>query len=211
MAQDGVRDALFAVGMDTGLPQVIPQRPAGLVLGVKVDSELAAGMRPAGVDVTEYADLAGLIAAVLGGAPVPDAVLAWALVGRRRVGRVSKAGGEARQAERAVGRVLGVIQEFLAVGVLADARLLVMTRGAAAVLPGEDVADLAGAAVAGLVRSAQSENPGRLVLAHLPADAAAAAGAARDRTDLAGAVGGCRCGCGWRGPAGAGGGGAGVG
>ncbi|WP_439330694.1 SDR family NAD(P)-dependent oxidoreductase [Mycobacterium scrofulaceum] len=41
--------------------------------------------------------------------------------------------------------------------------LVVLTRGAVA-LPGEDVADLAGAAVWGLVRSAQAENPGRIVL-----------------------------------------------
>ncbi|MFZ1177828.1 MAG: type I polyketide synthase, partial [Mycobacterium sp.] len=41
--------------------------------------------------------------------------------------------------------------------------LVVATRGAAA-LPGEDIADLAGAAVWGLVRSAQTEHPGRIVL-----------------------------------------------
>ncbi|MGC2654972.1 MAG: SDR family NAD(P)-dependent oxidoreductase, partial [Mycobacterium sp.] len=41
--------------------------------------------------------------------------------------------------------------------------LLVATRGAVA-LPGEDVVDLAGAAVWGLVRSAQTEHPGRIVL-----------------------------------------------
>ncbi|HYX98916.1 MAG TPA: polyketide synthase dehydratase domain-containing protein, partial [Mycobacterium sp.] len=41
--------------------------------------------------------------------------------------------------------------------------LLVSTRGAVA-LPGEDVADLAGAAVWGLVRAAQTEHPGRIVL-----------------------------------------------
>ncbi|CAM2919179.1 type I polyketide synthase [Mycobacterium intermedium] len=41
--------------------------------------------------------------------------------------------------------------------------LVVATRGAVA-LPGEDVTDLAGAAVWGLVRSAQTENPGRFVL-----------------------------------------------
>src|SRR5271166_5896523 len=41
--------------------------------------------------------------------------------------------------------------------------LLVATRGAVA-LPGEDVTDLAGAAVWGLVRSAQTEHPGRIVL-----------------------------------------------
>ena len=41
--------------------------------------------------------------------------------------------------------------------------LAVLTRGAVA-LPGEDVSDLAGAAVWGLVRSAQAEHPGRAVL-----------------------------------------------
>ncbi len=42
-------------------------------------------------------------------------------------------------------------------------KLVVSTHGAAA-LPGEDVTDLAGAAVWGLVRSAQTEHPGRIVL-----------------------------------------------
>ena len=41
--------------------------------------------------------------------------------------------------------------------------LVVLTRGAVE-LPGEDVSDLAGAAVWGLVRSAQAEHPGRIVL-----------------------------------------------
>ncbi|MGA8327758.1 MAG: SDR family NAD(P)-dependent oxidoreductase, partial [Mycobacterium sp.] len=41
--------------------------------------------------------------------------------------------------------------------------LVVSTRGAVG-LPGEDVSDLAGAAVWGLVRSAQTEHPGRIVL-----------------------------------------------
>ena len=52
--------------------------------------------------------------------------------------------------------------------------LLVVTRGAVA-LPGEDVNDLAGSAVWGLVRAAQTENPGRIVLADVdgPLDASA--------------------------------------
>jgi polyketide synthase 12 len=41
--------------------------------------------------------------------------------------------------------------------------LVVATRGSVA-LPGEDITDLAGAAVWGLVRSAQTEHPGRIVL-----------------------------------------------
>ncbi|MFF5587887.1 type I polyketide synthase [Streptomyces hygroscopicus] len=46
----------------------------------------------------------------------------------------------------------------------ADARLVVVTQGAVDVGDGVGVRDLAGAAVWGLVRSAQAENPGRLVL-----------------------------------------------
>jgi acyl transferase domain-containing protein/NADPH:quinone reductase-like Zn-dependent oxidoreductase/acyl carrier protein len=56
---------------------------------------------------------------------------------------------------------LGVLQSWLA----GDAAgvLVVLTRGAVG-LAGEDVTDLAGAAVWGLVRSAQAEQPGRVVL-----------------------------------------------
>ncbi|MEV0335651.1 SDR family NAD(P)-dependent oxidoreductase [Nocardia sp. NPDC050717] len=62
-----------------------------------------------------------------------------------------------------VARVLGVVQEWLREDRFASSRLVVATRGAVA-LPGEDVTDLAGAAVWGLVRSAQSENPDRIHL-----------------------------------------------
>ena len=132
---------------------------------------LRAGLVPAGADTVRYADVAGLVGAVAAGEPAPDVVLVCA-------GPEDGPGdgGVAGVAERMVGRVLGVVQEFLAAKVLGDARLVVLTRAAAAVLPGEGVADLGGAAVAGLVRSAQSENPGRLVLADLPAEVPATSG-----------------------------------
>jgi polyketide synthase 12 len=57
--------------------------------------------------------------------------------------------------------VLPVLQSWLARE--GAGTLVVSTRGAMA-LPGEDVTDLAGAAVWGLVRSAQTEHPGRIVL-----------------------------------------------
>ena len=58
-------------------------------------------------------------------------------------------------------RVLERVQAHLAE---ASGTLVVLTRGAVA-LTGEDVTDLAGAAVWGLVRAAQNEQPGRIVVA----------------------------------------------
>nr|WLD25869.1 turonicin A polyketide synthase subunit TurHH [Streptomyces sp.] len=62
------------------------------------------------------------------------------------------------------GRVLTVLRQWLADDRFTDSRLLVLTRGAVAAVPGEGPTDLVHAPVWGLVRSAQSENPGRIVL-----------------------------------------------
>ncbi|MFC9293567.1 SDR family NAD(P)-dependent oxidoreductase [Streptomyces sp. NPDC057011] len=70
-------------------------------------------------------------------------------------------------------RVLRLVQEFLSDGRFADSRMAVVTSGAVAALPGEDVTDLDAAPVWGLVRSVQSEHPDRLVLIDLDAAAAA--------------------------------------
>ncbi|MGW1056154.1 SDR family NAD(P)-dependent oxidoreductase [Streptomyces sp. NPDC002521] len=64
----------------------------------------------------------------------------------------------------AVHRMLATLQEFLRDERFAMSRLLVLTAGAVTP-PGEDVADLSGAAVWGLVRSAQTETPDRIVIA----------------------------------------------
>ncbi|GLZ36477.1 type I polyketide synthase [Actinokineospora sp. NBRC 105648] len=55
-------------------------------------------------------------------------------------------------------------QEVLALLQRDDAPLVLVSRGAVAALPGDDISDLDAAASWGLVRSAQSENPGRVVL-----------------------------------------------
>ncbi|WP_411041461.1 SDR family NAD(P)-dependent oxidoreductase [Streptomyces collinus] len=73
-------------------------------------------------------------------------------------------GTDASAVHAATHRVLTALQTWLTDDRFADSTLLVHTRGAVA-LDGEDVTDLAGAAVWGLVRSAQSEHPGRIVLA----------------------------------------------
>ncbi|MGI5500428.1 SDR family NAD(P)-dependent oxidoreductase [Lentzea sp. CA-135723] len=63
----------------------------------------------------------------------------------------------------AVHQALASVRAWLAEDRPAE-RLVFVTREAVAVKPGDDVTDLVGAAVRGLVRSAQSENPGRFVL-----------------------------------------------
>ncbi|WP_435874606.1 type I polyketide synthase, partial [Nocardia vinacea] len=62
-----------------------------------------------------------------------------------------------------VARILAVVQAWLEQDRFAVSTLLIATHGAIA-LPDEDLTDLAGAAVWGLVRTAQTENPGRIVL-----------------------------------------------
>ncbi|UBI35054.1 SDR family NAD(P)-dependent oxidoreductase [Streptomyces mobaraensis] len=72
-------------------------------------------------------------------------------------------GDEAGAARERTHRMLADLQSWLADERFAGSTLVVVTRGAAPAGGGE-VTDLAGAAVGGLVRSAQAENPGRIVL-----------------------------------------------
>ncbi|SCF22826.1 polyketide synthase 12, partial [Micromonospora haikouensis] len=109
-------------------------------------------------DVPAYADVPALVAAVEVGQPAPAFVLL----------PVAAAGTSVPGAVRdVVADVLGVVQGWLAADVLADSRLVVVTRGAVVVRDEDGVVDLAGAAVWGLLRSAQSEHPDRIVLADL--------------------------------------------
>ncbi|MFD9128052.1 type I polyketide synthase, partial [Kitasatospora sp. NPDC059571] len=114
---------------------------------------------------------AGLAAAVRAGAEAPHTVVAL-LTGPA----AGEPGAEdpPGAAHEVAARALALVQQWLAEDALADARLVLATRGAVAVHPGEDVTDLAAATVWGLVRSAQSEHPGRLVLADLDEDPASA-------------------------------------
>ncbi|MGW5697241.1 SDR family NAD(P)-dependent oxidoreductase, partial [Streptomyces asiaticus] len=64
----------------------------------------------------------------------------------------------------AVCRALAAVRRWLADERCARSRLAVLTRGAMATAPGESVEDLGGAAVWGLLRSAQAEHPDRFVL-----------------------------------------------
>ncbi|MBC3841106.1 zinc-binding dehydrogenase [Streptacidiphilus sp. 4-A2] len=71
------------------------------------------------------------------------------------------------RARAAVHHLLALAQEWLADERFAAARLVVVTRGAVAAAAGESVRDLVHAPLWGLLRSAQTENPDRFVLADL--------------------------------------------
>ncbi|WP_255956153.1 type I polyketide synthase, partial [Streptomyces odontomachi] len=89
--------------------------------------------------------------------------------------------------------VLDTLRTFLADETTADVSLLITTRGAVTV-GGEPVTDLASAAVRGLVRSAQAEYPGRVVLVDVDGAAesygalAAALGAGEPESAVRGGV-----------------------
>ena len=107
-----------------------------------------------------FADLGGLERALADGAVVPDVVVASV-----ESGGAGDVAGAARSV--AVG-ALGLVQGWLASEWLGGARLVVVTRGAVAV--GGGVPDVVQAGVWGLVRSAQSEHPGRFVLVDLDSE-----------------------------------------
>ena len=169
-AGTGAGEALFSVDW-VPVPPGPPGPAAAAVIGPD-QLGLARGLTAAGITVRAYPGLAALAAAAAAGDPVPDLVLTGATADSPDgVDGVDGGpdGGVAGRARLVAGRVLVLVQEWLAEDRLAAARLVIVTRGATAARPGDDVSDLPAAAVCGLVRSAQSENPGRLVLADLPA------------------------------------------
>ncbi|WP_051852205.1 type I polyketide synthase [Streptomyces sp. NRRL F-5650] len=91
-----------------------------------------------------------------------------AAAGRSAVTAVLPVSGTpGRDPGEAVVDTLALLQAWLADNRLDDSRLVVVTRGAVASAPGEDVSDLAAAGVWGLLRSAQNEHPGRFGLVDL--------------------------------------------
>ncbi|MFF3866354.1 type I polyketide synthase [Micromonospora sp. NPDC001898] len=110
-------------------------------------------------------DLAALVAGVRAGAAVPDAVVVTC------GGPDPDEPDPARLAHRVSHRTLALAQQWLAEDTLATARLVVVTRGAVRVDAGDRIADLPAATAWGLLRSAQSENPDRIVLVDVDVDA----------------------------------------
>ncbi|MGP9017961.1 SDR family NAD(P)-dependent oxidoreductase [Streptomyces sp. BR1] len=153
-ARGGQQESLFQIDW-TALPlnpvSVAEQRPWALLT--------AAGDTHSGLDSVRVRHEAydGLAALADAGPAVPELVC---------VPLPDTLGDDVPGAvHTATGRALELVQEWLTDDRFADSRLVFLTRGAVCAVPGEDVTDLAHAPVWGLVRSAQSENPGRFALA----------------------------------------------
>ncbi|MFF2813703.1 type I polyketide synthase, partial [Streptomyces sp. NPDC058000] len=132
-------------------------RATGTRWAVVGDDELDLGYALHRADETVSAYAASLGGALGDGGPAPD-VFVIPVVGGPDAGPAA--------VHALTTRVLGLVQEWLAEPRLATARLVFVTRGAVAA-DGDTVHDPAAAAVWGLVRSAQTENPGSLLLVDL--------------------------------------------
>ncbi|MEV0041729.1 polyketide synthase dehydratase domain-containing protein, partial [Streptomyces sp. NPDC050804] len=165
------RDALFALEW---VPVPAASVPAASVSGVSTPGAdrlalvgpdvfaLAEELTGTGVEVEAHADLASL---ATGESPVPDTVLvgvhdtngAGAGAGTGTGNRIGT--GAAESAHALTAAALALVQEWLAEERFTGSRLVFVTRGAMAA-GDEEVTDVAAASVWGLVRSAQTENPG---------------------------------------------------
>ncbi|MGW4502843.1 acyltransferase domain-containing protein, partial [Micromonospora sp. NPDC004336] len=165
--------------------QVEPVGPARDVSGWAL---LGAGEdAPAGLATPVFATVDDVAAAVSAGSAEPPRALLLPV-------EAAPPGDAVPDSVRAAtARALDVVRSWLDSAALADTTLVVLTRGAVVATPADALRDLAGAAVWGLLRSAQSEHPGRIVLADVdgdltPATLAVLAAVAEDPTPTGGQV-----------------------
>ncbi len=158
----GVRDdALFEVGwVPAPVPAELPALAGDAAVVGERDTADVTALERASLRVRSCADISALIDSA---GEAPGLVLAPAVSS-------GDAGAHALTA-----RVLELVQAFLGDARFAETRLVVLTQGAVSTGE-EDVRDLPAAAVWGLIRSAQAENPDRIHL--IDADGPVATGLA---------------------------------
>jgi acyl transferase domain-containing protein/NADPH:quinone reductase-like Zn-dependent oxidoreductase/short-subunit dehydrogenase/acyl carrier protein len=130
------------------------------------DSPAAAleALRASGCSVEVHADLPALAQRVAAGDSAPEAVFVVLTGARARGTEVPVA------AHASVRQALELMQAWLSDERMSASRLVFLTETAVAVRPGDTVNGLTLAAVWGIVRSAQSEHPGRFALVDLDGD-----------------------------------------
>ena len=165
-ATGGAGDSLFALDWT----------PVGVDAETSTDTDTEAGAgrdaeTGAGRDAGAFMDIESLGRALDEGGELPGVVVLEVS------GEQAGIGGESLpvMARDVLGGVLGVLQRWLAEERLAASRLVILTQNAVAADPDDGVDALADAGVWGLVRSAQSESPGRLWLLDIDGDDASRA------------------------------------
>ncbi|MDH6543445.1 type I polyketide synthase [Streptomyces sp. SPB4] len=168
---DGGTDGLFRLDW-TALPTGADASAAGnwAVLGSGASAVVAA-LEGAGAVVDRYEDLAALAAA--DGAALPQTVVLP--YGAPADGPPTGPDGALPEVHARAAALLATVQEWVAGERFAGSRLVVLTHGAVATRTGEDATGLAHSPAWGLIRSAQAENPGRLLIADLDTTAESAA------------------------------------
>nr|UFZ14059.1 PKS I [Streptomyces sp.] len=116
---------------------------------------------------TDLDSLAGQVSR--GEIAAPDVVLVQGVVPVHDLAldRGPEGSSGAEGVRQSAARALELVRQWLGTEQFDGARLVFVTRGAMAVEPGEEVRDLAGAALWGLIRAAETENPGRFGLLDL--------------------------------------------
>jgi acyl transferase domain-containing protein/acyl carrier protein len=165
-ARRASRSLLYGVRWDAvGTERAVPDAPGRwAVVGPDRDG-LVQALGRTGTAVATHRDLVALKEALDDGLQVPEIVLAnCAPDGEEGSSHESAPVGSVHAALHAQ---LELLQTWLAEERFAESRLVLVTHGAVGARPGEDVPNLAGAAARGLVRTAQTEHPGRFVLVDL--------------------------------------------
>ncbi|MEV5431947.1 type I polyketide synthase [Streptomyces sp. NPDC052701] len=160
------QDALFTVewtGLDLDALLAAAPGPAPATWAVVGEDPLRvrSGLMSAGQYAEAYPDLEALAAAVAAGRAAPEVVVTTCAP----VPDDARGDALAGAVHDCARRALALAQAWVAAPPFEGGRLVFLTRGAVAAGPDEPSGpDLAGAAVWGLVRSAQTEFPGRFLL-----------------------------------------------
>jgi acyl transferase domain-containing protein/acyl carrier protein len=160
-------DGLFGIRW---VESQLPSDPAGgrwAILGDSLPGDslpIHDALAAAGLELSVHTNLESLAHRVAEDRLAPEIVLAQV--------SLSDPDDLVRAAHASVCEVLELTQRWLAEAAFADARLVIVTQATIAVNADEDVPGLADSGVTGLVRSAQSENPGTMLLLDIDGQAA---------------------------------------
>jgi acyl transferase domain-containing protein/NADP-dependent 3-hydroxy acid dehydrogenase YdfG len=151
----------------------VPTAPVPVAAGL-VYAIIGTGLGPDDADRSRtHASLADLDAYIATGGPVPDLVFAPVPTAIPTAVPTSVPAGPALADDVAAGAhesarwALDLVRQWLAADRPAGSKLVVVTRGAVAAQPGDHLHGLPAAPVWGLLRTAQSEHPGRFALIDL--------------------------------------------